>query len=302
MNKTPGVATSSSKIILNKLVEINIASYLMDNPYLVTSVHLSPLYVGQFDEMLKKDLESVTSTLKSIMVNVSGNLLMFQPDLDSLLNIPEDLKRTKPYSSLPPICLSNGVETCWIVCHGASAHAPLLNKYLNYSLWLNCGSYGVKVWLPLAGDDELHVQQSNRVILSFPIRFYPLGLLVNESLLVGATSDLVCANNSNVAYCQIQKSTQLFMPFVLEGLLRKNLRTDARKITIGYAYLPYFLHILELLVHKISEEEATASPDDDHSARILPQVGHQSIIILFQTQTTIILIVSTFKISHLFII
>ena len=44
--------------------------------------------------------------------------------------------------------------------------------------------------------------------------------------------------------------------------------TDAKKLANGYRYLPYFLHILELLVHKISEEEATSSSNE----KLLPKV------------------------------
>lgn len=36
---------------------------------------------------------------------------------------------------------------------------------------------------------------------------------------------------------------------------------DAKKLAIGYRYLPYFLHILELLIHKILEEEAHSSEE-----------------------------------------
>jgi hypothetical protein len=37
------------------------------------------------------------------------------------------------------------------------------------------------------------------------------------------------------------------------------LDTDASKMALGYRYLPYFLHMLELLVHKTLEEEANSS-------------------------------------------
>jgi hypothetical protein len=52
------------------------------------------------------------------------------------------------------------------------------------------------------------------------------------------------------------------MPFILEGLIRKKLILDAKKLSTGYRYLPYFLHIIELLVHKILEEEANMSENE----------------------------------------
>lgn len=86
----------ASKIILNKLIEIQVDSYVFSNPYLVVGISLCPLYIGNYEDSLKKTIESNSSTMKSILINVAGNLLMFQPDLDSLLSIPEDLNKTKP--------------------------------------------------------------------------------------------------------------------------------------------------------------------------------------------------------------
>ena len=60
------------------------------------SISLCSLYIGNYDDILKNNIESNNSTLKTILINVSGNLLMFQPDLESLLSIPEDLNKTKP--------------------------------------------------------------------------------------------------------------------------------------------------------------------------------------------------------------
>jgi hypothetical protein len=87
---------SASKIILNKLIEIPINNYVFNNPYLAVSICLCPLYIGNYNDVLKKNIESSSSTMKSILINVAGNLLMFQPDLESLLSIPEDLNKTKP--------------------------------------------------------------------------------------------------------------------------------------------------------------------------------------------------------------
>lgn len=127
------------------------------------------------------------------------------------------------FCSLPPIIVSSNVETFWVVSN--NHYNPLINKLMNFSLWLNCGSNGMKVWLPLSDEDN-EIQQQNRIVLSFPLKFYPLGtliaffiqfflnfclfvtnkfigLLVNESLFIGACSELVCINQN---YSQIQKT------------------------------------------------------------------------------------------------
>jgi hypothetical protein len=73
---------------------------LQGNPYLVTSISLSPLFVGIDNDLIRKNIESSTTTLKSILLNISGKILMLQPDADSLLSIPEDLKKDKPVISM----------------------------------------------------------------------------------------------------------------------------------------------------------------------------------------------------------
>lgn len=111
--------------------------------------------------------------------------------------------------------------------------------------------------LPLSGEEN-ELQQSNRVFLKLTIDFYPLSLLINEALFIGVSSELTLINQ-DLAYSQLQKSTQLFVPHILEGLIRKKLFLDAKKIAICFRYLPYFLHSLELVIHKVLEDEANNS-------------------------------------------
>ena len=85
---------------MNKLLEINIRNYVQGNPYLVVAVGLCSLLVGNNNEFIRKNIESPTTTLKSVLVNVSGNLLMFQPDEESLFSIPENLSQAKPVSKI----------------------------------------------------------------------------------------------------------------------------------------------------------------------------------------------------------
>lgn len=134
-----------SKIILNRLIELQIENYIQGNPYLVISVALCPLTCGiNQSDFIRSNIESNSSTLKSILVNVSGNLLMFQPEANSLMSIPEDLKKTKPYTSLPPVLTSKHVENFWVVPNNQTF--KLHNHLINLTLWLNCGGTGVKLW------------------------------------------------------------------------------------------------------------------------------------------------------------
>ena len=243
---------------MNRLIELQIDSYVQGNPYLIVSIALCPLTCGiKQNDLVQTNIETNSSKLKSILVNVSGKLLMFQPEADSLLSIPDDLKKTKQFSSMPPVLVSEHVENFWVIPNNQVV--KLQNNLMNLTLWMNCGCKGIILWLPLSGEEN-ELQQSNRVFLNIPVNFYPMSLLINEALFIGVTTELTLINQSH-AYSQLQKTTQLFISCVLEGLVRKKLLIDAKKIAIYYRYLPYFLHALELLVHRVLEEEANSSSD-----------------------------------------
>lgn len=67
--------------------------------------------------------------------------------------------------------LSDNTENFWIMTD--NPRHKLLNGLLNYSLWIYCGSHGMKLWLPLSGEESA-VNQSNRIILNFSLKFYPI--------------------------------------------------------------------------------------------------------------------------------
>lgn len=79
---------------------------------------------------------------------------------------------------MPPIMLSSNVENFWVVADNPKH--KLLNELINFSLWIYCGSHGMKLWLPLSGE-ESRVEQSNRIILNFSLTFYPSGNLNDSS-------------------------------------------------------------------------------------------------------------------------
>lgn len=69
----------------------------------------------------------------------------------------------------PPIIIASCVENLWTLSNIDC------NTYMKSSLWLCCGSNGMKVWLPLSHKEDSVRFQSHRIMLNFPLSIYPLG-------------------------------------------------------------------------------------------------------------------------------
>lgn len=140
------------------------------------------------------------------------------------------------------------------------------------ALWLSCGGSGMKVWLPLFPRDHRkpHSFLSRRIMLPFHINIYPLAVLFEDALVLGAVNDTVlydCLYSHSSAtehleilfpFCIVERTSQIYLHHILRQLLVKNLGEQALLLAHSCATLPYFPHVLELMLHEVLEEEATS--------------------------------------------
>jgi hypothetical protein len=85
--------------------------------------------------------------------------------------------------------LASSVENLWI-----SAESTKEKQYLTETIWLFCGIYGMRVWLPLfprTQQNKLHTFMNKRIMLPFQLKIYPLTILFDDAILLGAENDTV---------------------------------------------------------------------------------------------------------------
>ncbi|KAK4884322.1 hypothetical protein RN001_000593 [Aquatica leii] len=225
----------------NKVQVIDISA-LCVHPACVTSVTLTSLRteVGR----------GQNRNSESIVLNVSGRLLLVQ----------RESRNGDRYTCTMPTVLASCVENVWV---------PLRRKaekvHLTEALWLFCGSHGMRVWLPLfpRDGDKTHTFMSKRIMLPFCLRIYPLAILFEDAIILGAENDtLLYTSDSNspfsLPFSVLERTSQVYLHQILRQLIRRNLGFHAWEIARSCTSLPYFPHSLELLLHEVLEEEATS--------------------------------------------
>ena len=84
---------------INKLIEFSIENYLSGNPFSVLSIGLSELRVevglNKSDAVSYINSNNYQKNIESILLNVSGRLLMFQRDKNSPLLVVKNMKKIK---------------------------------------------------------------------------------------------------------------------------------------------------------------------------------------------------------------
>jgi len=241
---------------LRKLQDVD-ASLLSIHPACVVSVSLSYLKTESFRQRKESERESVEREIiqndtASLILNVSGKLVLVQRErtaTDELL-----------YSA--PTVLAGQCEQVWL-----PRQPCMVKPHLTLSLWLYCGSAGMKVWLPLfpKDGDSQHSFMARRIMLHFPLQnIYPLCILFTQAIIVGVENDTQLFTSSSAVgpaklpFCTLERVSQVYLHQLLRQLIRRNLGNHAWEIARSCLDLPYFQHSLELLLHSVLEEEATS--------------------------------------------
>uniref|UniRef100_A0A8C9Z7L0 Protein RIC1 homolog n=1 Tax=Sander lucioperca TaxID=283035 RepID=A0A8C9Z7L0_SANLU len=244
------------------LQEVSMSRYI-PHPALVVSVTLTSVRT-ETGITLKAPQQACMA--ESIMLNLAGQLIMLQRDRSGPQvrekETPANNKKLLPFC--PPVVLAQCVENVWTTCRSNRKKRHLLE-----ALWLSCGEAGMKVWLPLFPRDHRkpHSFLSRRIMLPFHINIYPLAVLFEDALVLGATNETVLYDGLQGSseplealfpYCTVERTSQIYLHHILRQLLVRNLGEQALMLAQSCASLPYFPHVMELMVHVVLEEEATS--------------------------------------------
>ncbi|KAK6182215.1 hypothetical protein SNE40_009946 [Patella caerulea] len=253
----------NATVTVQKTQEVSLNNFI-PHPLCVAGLTLTSLA----SETVAKTHHHPSKEAESMLLNVSGKLLMFQRDRSNQQSPQNDERKPRPLPFYSPSVVATSVENIW-----ATSKANTGKMQLMEALWLGCGAHGMKVWLPLypRNDSKPHNFMSKRIMLPFKVDIYPLAVLFEDAVILGAASDSVFYESTltttavtegerigHLPYCTLERTSQIYLQHILRQLLRRNLGFHALDLARCCTELPYFPHVLELLLHGVLEAEATS--------------------------------------------
>lgn len=147
---------------------------------------------------------------------------------------------------------------------------------LRDSLWTFSGS-DLNMWSDVRDVLRMAIEGSiadSVSLLSVPVDFYPLSILLNKGIVLGIESDLIQRRDLPFAQFRTAIRTHLFIPYLLQHHISAERNAPAAiALARQYEYLSYFAYALEVLLHNVLDEEADSySGGADKSKSTLPAV------------------------------
>ena len=138
------------------------------------------------------------------------------------------------------------------------------HSLLRDSLWIFSGN-DLRLW-PDVRDVLYHAAEGDLAtkapLLSVPVDFYPLSILLNKGVVLGIEGELLQRRNVSFAQWRTGIRTQLFLPYILRHqLLTANDTSAAFGLANQFQHLSYFPHALEILLHHVLDDEHDRQQD-----------------------------------------
>ncbi|KAI6785850.1 uncharacterized protein J7T54_006189 [Emericellopsis cladophorae] len=205
----------------------------------------------------------------SVLFLVDGKLVLLRPSLNDEGQLKYDMRviaqNVEFFANMRDQPALNANQRMV----GAAASPP---SALKESLWVFDG-VELKVWPQFSEVLEAASGEAHKDLppcVSVPVDFYPLSILLEKGVVLGVESDLVQRRDVSFSFFHFAIRTHLLLPDILRFYLRENRIDEATALAQQYQHLEYFAHGLEMLLHRVLDEEADTSPSPDEA--VLPRV------------------------------
>lgn len=147
---------------------------------------------------------------------------------------------------------------------------------LRDSLWTFGGS-DLRMWSDVRDVLRMALEGSltdTVSLLSVPVDFYPLSILLNKGIVLGIESELIQRRDLPFAQFRTPIRTHLFIPYLLQHHISAE-RDPSAAVALAHQYehLSYFAHALEILLHNFLDKEADSHAGaSKKSGSLLPTV------------------------------
>ncbi|KAF8446212.1 RIC1-domain-containing protein [Boletus edulis BED1] len=188
----------------------------------------------------------------TVLMMVGGQLVLLRPRKSGNQEVKYDMQ-----------IFADRIEFCWIHLRGIGA--------LENSLWGYDGR-GIRVWLNALAIESpsslSEAPQSVKESVNIPLDFYPLSVLMDKGIIIGAEYESVTRMNLPFVMFRHTTSSHLFLHHVLRHYLEFGQIREAVQLATNYQHLVYFAHGLEILLHTVVESEVEAEADESGTSNV----------------------------------
>ncbi|KAF9869805.1 hypothetical protein CkaCkLH20_12722 [Colletotrichum karsti] len=207
----------------------------------------------------------------SVLFLVDAKLVLLQPSLNHEGHLKYDMKVIAQNVEFH-VSMRDQPHLDATAAHSEEAAGASGGVSLRNSLWVFDG-HEFKLWPDVQEVLRAAANEVSRDLpktISVPLDFYPLSTLLGKGIVLGVEADLVQRRDISFSFFRFTIRTHLFLPDILRFLLTENRAVDAVKLSEQYQNLEYFAHALEILLHKVLDDEVDSGPAPEDA--ILPRV------------------------------